>query len=114
MPNKTHCRCRLAHPRRRAAVKAFIAKSLPQVGRLLIARPSGGPGARVVTCGQHAFGLAETLTQRVNQERRQGRPSVHLFIAGPNAFTFFMGQRQPGLGKVTIYEYDFEGQYGGS
>lgn len=95
-------------------VNAFIATSLPQVGRLLIACPSSGPGARVVTCGQHAFDLAETLSQRINQERAQEKPPIHLFIAGPNAFTFFMGQRQPALGRVTLYEYDFEGLRGGT
>lgn len=95
-------------------VKTFIAASLPQVGRLLMASPSGGPSARAVACGQHAFDLAETITQRINQERPHGKPPLHLFIAAPNAFTFFLGQRQPGLGKVTLYEYDFEGQHGGS
>ncbi len=96
------------------AVKAFLAKSLPQVGRLLIARPSTGPSARSVICGQHAFFLAETLAQRINHECLEGRPKVHLFLAGPNAFTFFLGQRRPGLGNVTLYEYDFEGRDGGS
>lgn len=95
-------------------VKTFIAASLPQVGRFLIARLSGGPGARAVTCGQHAFDLAETLARRINEERAHGKSLLHLFIAAPNAFTFFLGQRQPGLGKVTLYEYDFEGQHGGS
>lgn len=95
-------------------VKAFIVKSLPQVGRLLIARPLSGPGARAVACGQHAFDLAEALAQRVNQERSQAKPPVHLFVAGPNAFTFFMGQRQASIGKVTLYEYDFEGKSSGT
>ena len=36
-----------------------------------------------------------------------------VFVAAPNAFTFFLGQRQPGLGKTTLYEYDFEGANGG-
>ena len=41
------------------------------------------------------------------------RPPLHLFVAAPNAFTFFLGQRQPGFGKTTLYEYDFEGTNGG-
>ncbi|SAL09202.1 hypothetical protein AWB64_00101 [Caballeronia sordidicola] len=48
-----------------------------------------------------------------NQKRHANRPPLHLFIAAPNAFTFFLGQRQPGLGKITLYEYDFEGANGG-
>ena len=34
---------------------------------------------------------------------------VHLFIAGPNAFAFFLGQNQPAFGPVTLYEWDFDG-----
>ncbi len=94
-------------------VKAHLAASLPQVSILLIARPTCGPGARSVVCGQHAFDLAEALALQINQERHTSRPLLHLFIAAPNAFTFFFGQRQPSLGKTTLYEYDFEGANGG-
>lgn len=92
-----------------AAVKAYCAASLPQASSLLIARPTCGVGSRSVACGQHAFDLAETLALQINQRRPARRSPLHLFIAAPNAFTFFLGQRQPGLGKVTMYEYDFEG-----
>lgn len=95
------------------AVKAHLAASLPQVSSLLVARPTCGAGARSVACGLHAFDLAEALALQINQKRIQSRPSLHLFIAAPNAFTFFFGQRQPGLGKATLYEYDFEGTDGG-
>ncbi|MTV39012.1 SAVED domain-containing protein [Duganella radicis] len=96
-----------------AAVKAYVATTLPQASSLLIARPSGGAGARSVICGRHAFDLAESLALRLNQLRVQSKPALHLFIAAPNAFTFFFGQRQPGLGKTALYEYDFEGSHGG-
>lgn len=95
------------------AVKAHIAASLPQASSLLIARPTNGAGARSVICGQHAFDLAESLALQINQRRPVNRPPLHLFIAAPNAFTFFLGQRQPSLGKTTLYEYDFEGANGG-
>jgi hypothetical protein len=95
------------------AVKAFVRSSPLRISTLLIARPSCGPGARSVVCGQHAFDLAETLALRINAERAASEPPLHLFIAAPNAFTFFLGQRQPGLGKTTLYEYDFEGSNGG-
>lgn len=94
------------------AVKAFIAKSMPGVSKLLIARPSCGPGARSVASGQHAFDLAEALALRINEERSTSKPPLHMFIAAPNAFTYFLGQRQPSLGKATLYEYDFEGENG--
>jgi hypothetical protein len=34
---------------------------------------------------------------------------LHLFIAAPNGFTFFLGQHQPVLGPTIIYEWDLEG-----
>ncbi len=95
------------------AVKAHIAASLAQVSSLLVARPTFGAGARSVVCGQHAFDLAEGLALQITQRRQVDRPALHLFIAAPNAFTFFFGQRQPSLGKTTLYEYDFEGANGG-
>ena len=39
---------------------------------------------------------------------------IHLFMAAPGAFSFFLGQRAVAIGPVTIYEYDFEGANGGS
>jgi CBASS immunity sensor of nucleotide second messenger signals len=30
-------------------------------------------------------------------------------MAGPNAFAFFLGQNQPAMGLVIVYEFDFEG-----
>lgn len=95
------------------AVKAHIAASLPQVSSLLIARPTCSAGAKSVICGPHAFDLAEALSLQINLKPQINRPPLHLFIAAPNAFTFFLGQRQPGLGKTTLYEYDFEGGNGG-
>jgi hypothetical protein len=37
-----------------------------------------------------------------------------LFIAAPNAFTFFLGQRQTAPGSVRLYEFDFDGGRGRS
>lgn len=78
---------------------------------ILSATIARGPSNTVVRCGRHAFDLAEALTRKVVAIRKPGA-AVHLFIAAPNAFTFFLGQRQPQLGAVTLYEYDFEGMHG--
>lgn len=94
------------------AVRRQLAAAVPGVGRLLLATPQGGANGHAVASGQHAFDLAESLAQRINAERQPGC-RVHLFIAAPNAFTFFLGQRQPSMGSVTMYEFDFEGQSGG-
>ena len=39
---------------------------------------------------------------------------IHLFMAVPNAFSFYAGQRQPGIGRVTLYEFDFENTRSGT
>lgn len=97
-----------------ADVKRYLAASLPHAARLLVARPSTGVGRWSVASGQHAMMLAEALAQRIAAEQATERQPIHLFIAGPNAFTFFLGQYQPGLGKTTLYEFDFEGFHGRS
>jgi len=94
-------------------VKTFANRSLPDVGRLLIARLNGGAGSQSVASGRHAFDLAEALAVKMKKEKSQDGALMHLFIAAPNAFTFFLGQRQPGLGRLVTYEFDFEGQNGG-
>lgn len=95
------------------AVQRHVSSKSTKIGALLVAKPTGGAGARSVACGRHAFNLAEGLALEVNRHRTADQSSLHLFIAAPNAFTFFLGQRQPGLGSCTLYEYDFEGQMGG-
>jgi hypothetical protein len=37
-----------------------------------------------------------------------------IFIAGPDAFAFFLGQHHVALGPTAVYEWDFEGRRGGS
>jgi hypothetical protein len=68
-----------------------------------------------VVCGRHAFDLAQSLAAKVKALRETGSLGrVHLFIAGPGAFAFYLGQRHHALGSTTLYEFDFEGTRGGS
>lgn len=93
------------------AVRAYVVRTLPEVGILLIARPSAGPSARSVVCGRHAFDLAEALTAQIRSTRSEAGTvgQIHLFPACPGAFAFFLGQRQIAIGRLTLYEFDFEG-----
>ena len=97
-------------------VEAYLRRSVPQVGRLVVAQPGGAPGRFAVSCGRHACDLAETLAARVKLEKSKisGRGRLHLFVAGPGGFSFYLGQHQAALGDLIIYEYDFEGANGGS
>jgi hypothetical protein len=54
--------------------------------------------------------MAEAVAQRV---RQSPAPKTHIFLAAPNAFSFFLGQHQRAIGTVTLYEWDFERLRGG-
>jgi hypothetical protein len=89
-------------------VRRYLDAEALAVGRLLALKPSTGAGAQSVACGRHAFELAEATTRAI-LDARGTAAMVHLFIAAPNGFSFFLGQRQPVLGRVRLYEFDFEG-----
>ncbi len=67
------------------AVKRHLAGASPGVGRPLIATSQGGTKSRAIASGQHAFERVES-----------------------------MEERQPSMSSVTLYEFDFEVQKGGS
>jgi hypothetical protein len=98
------------------AVRSYVANMDLPASQLLIAKPDSGASARSVICGRHAFDLAERLTAEIRatlgQTRSQG--CVHLFLAGPGGFSFFLGQRHVAIGPLALYEFDFEGANGGS
>jgi hypothetical protein len=94
--------------------RAQATSALQNVGRLLILKPSSGSGAQSVACGRHAFELADAATGAVRAAKAEGAIMTHLFIAAPNAFTFFFGQRRAALGSVRLYEFDFDGARGRS
>jgi hypothetical protein len=96
-----------------ADVKRYLVRASINAERILMARPASGIGGRCVASGQHALTLAESLAQCIAAEQTVGRQPIHLFIAAPNAFTFFLGQQQARLGRTTLYEFDFEGFHGG-
>lgn len=97
-------------------VRRYVDAHLHGVGRLLRLQPTGGANAQAVTCGRHAFDLVQAAKDAVRRARlRTVLPATtHLFVAAPNALTYYLGQQQPVLGRVRLYEFDFEGGRGGS
>jgi len=91
-------------------VKEYVRASLPSVGRILrfSVLPASGPTA--VRDGEHAGLLSQALASAMKTVRtaaeRRGR--LHVFMAAPNGFAFFLGQLARGFGPCTIYEYEFE------
>jgi hypothetical protein len=94
-------------------VMEYIDRHLPGIQRFLSATLDRGASNTAIACGRHATVLAEALVAEINRVRQPGG-RIHLFVSAPNAFNFFLGQRQPLLGTLILYEYDFEGRHGGS
>ncbi|PHR78670.1 SAVED domain-containing protein [Henriciella sp.] len=92
-------------------VRSYVDDHLPAVGRMLNLGPSSGAGYHSVAAGRHAFALAQAAKNAMRSAmfEMSHEARVHLFIAAPNALTFFLGQQAPVLGGVRLYEYDFEG-----
>ena len=97
-------------------VRQYVEAHLHSVGRLLSLEPTSGPGAQVVAAGRHAFDLVQAAKEAVRRTKLRGAQpeTTHVFIAAPNAVTFFLGQQQRVLGRVRLYEFDFDGGRGGS
>lgn len=97
------------------AVRQYVGRNVPQIGKLLHCRLPSGPGQTRIEGGQHAAALSDQLTSAVREIRLANRiERVHLFIAAPNAFLFYLGQQAQALGSHKMYEYDFDGNRGGS
>ena len=96
------------------ATSQYVQEKLTGVGRILHCRTAGGASQQSVQCGEHAWQLAEKIVGELVRVRGRGHRAspVHLFIAGPNGFAFFLGQ-QRAMGPACVYEWDFEGQRGG-
>ena len=92
-------------------VLRYVESQLPTVGHLLAFRPSTGAGSQVVVAGRHAFDLAQSAKEAMRSTipRAASGSVTHLFVAAPNALTFFLGQQAIVLGRVCFYEFDFEG-----
>lgn len=97
------------------AVSSFVRENLNRVGRIIHFKPEDGASQQSVRCGHHAWMLSEVVMRHMQSVCGQGlRASlVHIFVAGPNGFAFFLGQHQQALGPTAVYEWDFDGQRGG-
>ncbi|HTN15594.1 MAG TPA: SAVED domain-containing protein [Sphingomonadaceae bacterium] len=91
-----------------ADVQDYVATSLPEVGNIMDARPRAGPGQAAVAGGKHAAAMADQIAEAVRAARLKVGAKVHVFVSGPNAFSFFLGQQRPAMGTCVTYEFDFE------
>ena len=89
----------------------------PSVGRLVVASLESGASQAAVLNGAHADQLADRLANHLKDLRSGAgtavRPALHLFMAAPYSFAFFLGRHIKVLKPVTLYEFDFDGDRGG-
>ena len=103
----------VTHPVEKEVQEMIGRQGLP-IRRIIDATIAPKPEQRAVVGGAHMLRLAEELLPRLRQrtpEERDGR--LHIFYAGPNALQLYLGQLARPLGRIVLYEYDFEGQQGG-
>jgi len=92
-------------------VEIYVGQALTTVRRIISFSLPGQPSNSAIADGTQAKRLADAIATYLKQNRtnseRQG--VLHLFIAAPNGFTFFLGQLGRSFGPCTLYEYNLEG-----
>lgn len=96
-------------------VRAFAAEKCKNAAKLITCTIESGPSNTAFKDANHIFSGIYELIHKVRgiQSRIKGIGNVHLLMAAPNAFAFFLGQHAKPLGNVTLYEFDFERQRDG-
>jgi hypothetical protein len=90
-------------------VQEFLKTTQVPVRRTMPVELAAGPAWNGVRDGLHALRLAEVIATKIASRTIQERYGVvHLFAAAPNALLFFLGQLSNGLGRIQLYEHDFE------
>lgn len=94
-------------------VRDYAAANLQDVGTIVQVLADGGFGPNAIKGGSHAAAIAGDIASAIAGIRKPGA-TVHLFIAGPNAFSFMIGQQAEAMGTCIPYEFDFNNSVDGS
>jgi hypothetical protein len=86
------------------------------VGKIFHATIRPAPNNSSIKDADQILAAVQELLAYINIKKRgkQKTGRVHLFLAAPNAFAFFLGQFIKPFGEVILYEYDFEKARGGN
>lgn len=90
-------------------VEEYLEGKSDEIGSIFHFIPEAGFGPTAVAGGAHAAALADQVANVVSNLRLRRGAKVHLFVAAPNGFTFFLGQHREAMGSVVLYEFDFGG-----
>jgi hypothetical protein len=91
-----------------ADVDNFVSDNLKGVVRILhLSAPVVGHSA--LRDGSHTFDAAQEAVNRIAELCRTSKfERLHIFWAAPNAFAFMFGQLSRLIGRIVLYEFDFE------
>ena len=99
----------------RTDVETYLSRHRTGFRELILFTIQPCPCSTAIIDGNHALKLVQEVVGKIRENRILGNRTLHLFIAGPNGFSFLLGQHCRGLGKLINYEYDFDsgavGQY---
>jgi hypothetical protein len=90
-------------------VTEYINVALPTVSNHISFSIKPIPGNSSIIDGNHIVQCVNELIDFL-ESNFKGNPNrvVHLFISSPNAFAFYLGRNSKLLGKIILYEFDFE------
>jgi hypothetical protein len=94
-------------------VRDYVAAELPSVGSIVRVVSDGGVGQDAINGGAHAATIASAIAAVIAGIRKPGA-TIHVFVSGPNAFSFLLGQQAESMGRCIPYEFDFSGRHDGS
>lgn len=91
----------------------YVRRELPKVGRIVHVTPQDGPSQKSISGGQHALAIAHKVGEVISNMALPGA-RTHVFLAAPNALSFYLGQQADPMGICIPYEFDFKKQVDGS
>lgn len=94
-----------------AEVDLFVRSQLNTVVNILHAKAISGCGFSSIKDADHILQYIVYLNRKIRAWRIANgmEKRIHIFISAPNSFNFFLGQYASGYGRISLYEYDFEG-----
>lgn len=91
-------------------VQMFRTENLPGAKSILHFSVLPHSSTISVMNSNHALRLVEQVRNVISEYRYREKyfNLIHMFIAAPAGFAFFLGQHLSGLGQIQLYEYSFE------
>ena len=94
-------------------VKVFVEAEGLALHSIIPFEIAGGAGQSSVQSGAHAVALADAVVQEARALPLDQRDAcLHLFMAAPNTFPFFLGRESRHLGTLQLYEHRLGGKAG--